>query len=109
MAESSYNGGEDARGRGQSFNEKFGELRKFASTSFTRARQASPHSSLSFYLFVVSLPLMQFTIEKIGKAESLTTFDTEYEMMSQQLEAIRCSTEKIVAHVLSLIQPNPGP
>ena len=45
MAESSYNGGEEARGRGpsfnESFNEKFGEFRKFASTSFTRAKQAS--------------------------------------------------------------------
>ena len=49
MAESSYNpsspGGQDAKGRGQSFNEsfneKFGEFRKFATTSFTRARQVS--------------------------------------------------------------------
>ena len=51
---------------------------------------------------------LQYTIEKIGKAESVTTFDTEYETLSQQLEAIRTSTEKIVAHVQSLIQPHPG-
>ena len=51
MAESSYNGGDETRGRGQSFNEsfneKFGEFKKFASTSFTRARQARSTSSLS--------------------------------------------------------------
>lgn len=43
MAESSYNGGQEVKGRGQSFNESFneklGEFRKFASTSFTRAKQ----------------------------------------------------------------------
>ena len=44
----------------------------------------------------------------MGKAESVTTFDTEYETLSQQLEAIRASTEKIVGHVQTLIQPNPG-
>lgn len=44
----------------------------------------------------------------MGKAEGVTTFDTEYETLSQQLEAIKISTEKIVVHVQSLIQPHPG-
>ena len=53
-------------------------------------------------------PIAQYTIEKIGKAESVTTFDTEYETLSAQLETIRVSTEKIVGHVQALVQPNPG-
>jgi endophilin-B len=92
MAESSYDGGQEAKGRGHSFNEslgeKLGEFRKFASTSFTRAKQ--------------------YTIEKIGKAENVTTYDTEYETLSQQLESIRTSTEKIISHVQTLVQPHPG-
>lgn len=43
MAESSYDGGQEGKGRGgqSTFNEKLGEIRKFASTSFTRARQVT--------------------------------------------------------------------
>ena len=45
MAESSYDGGQEGKGRGQSFNESFteklGDFRKFASTSFTRAKQVN--------------------------------------------------------------------
>ena len=47
MAESSYDSGQEGRGRGQShgsFNEKLGEFRKFASTSFTRAKQVNQQS-----------------------------------------------------------------
>ena len=66
---------------------------------YARTRSFSP----------VALPLsLQYTIEKMGKAESVTTFDTEDETLSQQLEAIRTSTEKIAAHVQYLIQPHPG-
>ena len=46
MAESSYlsaqgSSSPEAKGRAQSFNEKLGELKKFASTSFTRAKQVT--------------------------------------------------------------------
>ena len=51
---------------------------------------------------------LQYTFEKIGKADNLTTYDTEFETLSQQLESIRISTEKIISHVQSLVQPHPG-
>ena len=41
MAESSYPSNQEGKGRAASFNEKLGEFKKFASTSFTRARQVS--------------------------------------------------------------------
>lgn len=44
MAESSYPSNQEGKGRAASFNEKLGEFKKFASTSFTRARQVSEPS-----------------------------------------------------------------
>lgn len=55
-----------------------------------------------------TFPSLQYTIEKIGKADNLTSYDTEFETLSQQLESIRISTEKIISHVQSLVQPHPG-
>ena len=52
---------------------------------------------------------MQYTIEKIGKGEGVTAFDSEFETLSQQLEVIRTSTERIIILVQTLVQPNPGP
>lgn len=64
MAESSYDGGQEGKGRGNSFNETFteklGDFRKFASTSFTRAKQvnqggrdrARDASTLPIHLFI---------------------------------------------------------
>ena len=51
---------------------------------------------------------MQYTIEKIGKAESVTSYDSEFESLGEQLEAIKSSTEKIITHVHAMVQPNPG-
>ena len=45
MAESSYPSNQEGKGRAASFNEKLGEFKKFASTSFTRARQVSELAS----------------------------------------------------------------
>lgn len=53
-------------------------------------------------------PFLQYTVEKLGKADSVTELDTELEELSQQLEHIRFSTERILAQVQSLVIPNPG-
>lgn len=51
---------------------------------------------------------LQYTVEKLGKADSVTELDTELEDLSRQLENIRLSTEKILVQVQSLVVPNPG-
>ena len=53
-------------------------------------------------------PFLQYTVEKLGKADSVTALDTELEELSRQLEHIRFSTERILAQVQSLVVPNPG-
>jgi len=44
----------------------------------------------------------------LGKADSVTEFDSEFESLSLQLENIKMATQKILAQVQSLVQPNPG-
>ena len=41
MAEATYPSAEEPQMRGQSFNKKLGDFKKFASTSFTRAKQVN--------------------------------------------------------------------
>ena len=50
----------------------------------------------------------QFTIEKIGKAESVTAYDEEFEDLYRKVTSIRANTEKILAQVDNMVQPNPG-
>ena len=51
---------------------------------------------------------MQYTVEKLGKADSVTEFDSEFESLSLQLENIKMATQKILIQVQALVQPNPG-
>lgn len=51
---------------------------------------------------------LQYTVEKLGKADSVTEIDTELEDLSRQLENIRLSAEKILVQVQSLVVPNPS-
>ena len=51
---------------------------------------------------------LQYTVEKLGKADSVTELDTELEDLSRQLENIRLSAEKILVQVQSLVVPNPS-
>ena len=39
----------------------------------------------------------------------MTGYDSEYETMSEQLDAIKSSTERIISFVQAMVQPNPGP
>ena len=39
----------------------------------------------------------------------MTAYDSEYETMSEQLDAIKSSTERIISFVQAMVQPNPGP
>ena len=59
-------------------------------------------------VFLETHPFLQYTVEKLGKADSVTELDTELEKLSRQLEHIRFSTERILAQVQSLVAPNPG-
>lgn len=54
-------------------------------------------------------PLSQYTFEKMGRADSVTAYDSEYETMSEQLDAIKTSTERIISFVQNMVQPHPGP
>ena len=44
----------------------------------------------------------------MGKAESVTTYDEEFEELYCKVTQIKNNTEKILAQVDSMVQPNPG-
>ena len=50
---------------------------------------------------------MQFTLEKIGRAET-TGYDSELENLIEQTDKIKYSTERILNCVELILQPNPG-
>lgn len=68
--------------------QKLSRFSKAASASFYRAKQ--------------------FTLEKVGKAGTVTEFDSDYESLSQQLDNIKRTTEKILEHVGSVLHPYLG-
>ncbi|XP_065918989.1 endophilin-B1-like [Dysidea avara] len=70
-----------------SAKEKLATFRKFASVSYTRARQ--------------------YASERLGKAE-LTEYDAELEKLLEQCDKIKTSTERILNWVELILQPNPG-
>ncbi|XP_019854265.1 PREDICTED: endophilin-B1-like isoform X2 [Amphimedon queenslandica] len=86
MADSS--GGEERQPPGEVLNEKFSAFVKFASTSITRAKQ--------------------FTVEKLGRAESVTSYDDQFESLSVKIDQIKLNTERIIDTLESMIQPNPN-
>ena len=51
---------------------------------------------------------MQFVTEKTGKAEGVTEYDSEFESLCQQLDQIKLTTEHMLTHVESIVQPNPS-
>ena len=46
--------------------------------------------------------------EKAGKAESLTTFDEEFESLCVQVDQIKVMTERMLSQMVVMIQPNPS-
>ena len=44
----------------------------------------------------------------MGKAESVTMYDEEFEELFRNVTQIKNNTEKILAQVDSMVQPNPG-
>ena len=59
------------------------------------------------HIYIVYI-ILQFTVEKLGKADSVTTYDDEFEHLIQQVQQIKTTTEKILTQVYSMVQPNPG-
>ena len=50
---------------------------------------------------------VQFTLEKIGRAET-TEYDSELETLIEQTDKIKGTTERILNCVELILQPNPG-
>lgn len=46
--------------------------------------------------------------ERAGKAESVTEFDSEFESLCEQMDQIKLVTEKMLAQLEILMQPNPS-
>lgn len=46
--------------------------------------------------------------EKAGKAEGVTGFDEEFESLCSKMDQIKLVTERMLAQVEILIQPNPS-
>jgi len=46
--------------------------------------------------------------EKTGKAESVTEFGKEFELLCNQMEQIKGVAEKMLTQVEMLVQPNPS-
>ena len=62
------------------------------------------------YMHVVATPLLshQFTVEKLGRADSVTSYGEDYDDLSQQIDHIKLTTERIVTNVQAMVEPNPG-
>ncbi len=46
--------------------------------------------------------------EKAGKADEVTTFDDDFEVLCFKVDQIKVVTERMLAQVESLVQPNPS-
>lgn len=46
--------------------------------------------------------------EKAGKAEEVTAFDEDFDVLCNKVDQIKLVTERMLAQVESLIQPNPS-
>lgn len=46
--------------------------------------------------------------EKAGKAELVTEYDEEYESLCNQMDQIKLMTERMLAQVVTMMQPNPS-
>lgn len=46
--------------------------------------------------------------EKAGKAEGVTEYDSEFESLCHQFDQIKLTTEHMLTHVESIVQPNPS-
>lgn len=44
----------------------------------------------------------------MGKAESVTVYDDEFEDLYRKMSQIKLNTEKILTQLDNMIQPNPG-
>lgn len=53
-------------------------------------------------------PNLQFMTEKAGKAEAVTEFDKEFETLCDQMDQIKLVTERMLAQMETLMQPNPS-
>ena len=52
--------------------------------------------------------LLQFTVEKLGRADSVTSYDDQFESLSSKIDQIKLNTERIISTLESMIQPNPS-
>lgn len=46
--------------------------------------------------------------EKAGKADLVTEYDEEFESLCVQMDQIKLMTEKMLTHVITMMQPNPS-
>lgn len=90
--------------------EKLSAFKNRAATHYTRVKQV-------FYLealilsYEYTIPsvffLKQFTLERLGRAET-TDYDSELDNLMDQTDKIKTSTERILNTVELILQPNPG-
>lgn len=118
MAEASYSSSgsystkQQERARSEVINEKLNVVMKFASTSLTRAKQVNQIRGAPLFcilpLQTFSVYDFQFTVEKLGRADSITSYGSDFDSLSVQIDQIKLTTERVVVNVESMIQPNPG-
>lgn len=96
MAESDYSpsqspppgGATEARTNRDSIKKGFSDLVRFADVNFSRAKQ--------------------YVTEKAGKAEAVTEYDEEFELLCNQMDQIKIMTERMLTQVVTMMQPNPN-
>lgn len=52
--------------------------------------------------------LFQYTLEKVGKAGTVTEFGSEFDTLSHHLDNIKRTTEKLLEHVEAVMHPYLG-
>lgn len=67
-------------------------------------KSTDPQTLISLF---VSFPLVQFTFERLGKADT-TEYDSEYQSLCDELDKIKLATERLIQFTAYMLEPNPS-